>query len=413
MKIDTMRKLDYYLGPVLCFFLLFIRSIFRTTVSLNDAPITKDPKNILVIKFFGMGSILLASPAMRELKKKYKSAKITMFTLVSNFELCNVLDSIDSVICMDINDSLGFLKSFSRAILDIRKKNFEIIINLEFLANFSILVILLVTLFGKPKIKVGFSSPFGWRNSVHDINVCFDYSKHIMKVFIQTVSSLTGEVFEPSLGPEKVSLLKKRDREYIGKLLRENNGLVHCSFFICVNISAGELNLQRRWPKEYFIEVVNGLIQRSDVAIFLIGTKADVEYVSEFKKLLVPSSRIIDICGKTNLKELIGLFSESNLLITNDGGSLHFAAVTGLPTISFFGPETPHLYGPLNGKHHVFYEDLYCSPCLTIYNAKMHCCKNNICLKSIKPEKVLKVIEDSYLSACNDFCGNQIKKITR
>jgi ADP-heptose:LPS heptosyltransferase len=398
MEIDTLRKLDSSLGPVLCKFLLFLRSVSQTIIPQDTALITKEPENILVMKFFGMGSILLASPSLRELKKKYKSAKITVFTLLSNRELCDILDSIDDVICLDINGPLSFLKSFRRAIFDIRKRRFAIIINLEFLTNFSILVTLLVTFLKKPSIKVGFSSPYSWRNSVHDINVCFDHSKHIMKIFAKTVSSLTGEFFVPSLEPERALLLAKREAGYREKLVRENSDLAYCSFFVCVNINAGELSLQRRWPKEYFAQIINSLIKRPQIAIFLIGGRQDVEYVSQFKKLLAPSSRVIDVCGKTNLKELIGLFSESSLFIANDGGPLHFAVAIGLPTVSFFGPETPHLYGPLNGEeHHVFYEDLFCSPCLTIYNSKMYYCKNNLCLKSIKPEKVLKVIEDSYL----------------
>ncbi len=405
MKIDTIRKLDCYLGPVLCKFLLCVRLISRAVLLDNRAPLAKEPKHILVMKFFGMGSILLASPALRELKRRYRSAKITVFTLLPGRELCGMLDAIDDVICLDINSPLSFLKSFRRAIFEIRKRDFDIILNLEFLTNFSILVALLVTLFEKPKITVGFSSPYNWRNSAHDINVCFDHSKHITKIFAKMASSLTGEAFEPALEFERASLLEKGDRGYITKLIKGNNNLARCGFFACVNISASDLSLQRRWPREYFAEIVNWLAKRPETAVFLIGTGADIEYVSRFKKILAPSPRVIDICGKTNFKELIGLFSKSSLLITNDGGALHFAVAVGLPTISFFGPETPYLYGPLNEGHHVFYKDLYCSPCLTIYNSKMHRCKNNICLKSIRPESVLRLIEDNYLHEIRHISG--------
>lgn len=397
MKINVIRKLDYYLGPVFCNILLFLRFLFGPTVSQNHIRLIKEPKNILIIKFFGMGTILLASPALRELKKKYKSAKITIFTLPSNRELCKMLPSIDRVICLDIGRASDFLRSFARAIFDIRKRDFDVVIDLEFLTNFSALVTLLVTLFDRTKIIVGFSSPLKWRNSVHNINVSFDHSRHITKIFAKMVRGLTEQAFQASFELEKAALLKKMDTGYIKRLMRANNNLARCNFYICVNINAGELSLHRRWPKEYFAKIVNELIKRPNVAILLIGSGADVEYVSEFKSSLPQHLRIIDVCGKTNIKELIGLFSRCNLLITNDGGPLHLAEVAGLATISFFGPETPYLYAPLDKKHYVFYEDLYCSPCLNIYNSKMSSCKNNICLKSIKPEGVLKIIEDNYL----------------
>jgi len=41
------------------------------------------------------------------------------------------------------------------------------------------------------------------------------------------------------------------------------------------------------------------------------------------------------------------LFYRASLLITNDGGPVHFSALTPIPSIVFFGPETPVLYGSL------------------------------------------------------------------
>jgi ADP-heptose:LPS heptosyltransferase len=340
-----------------------------------------------------MGTILLVSPALRELKKKHKNAKVTMLTLSLNRELCEILSCIiDEVIYLEIQNPLAFFISFIRIISDNRKRNFDIVIDLEFLTNFSALVTLLVTLFDKPRLTVGFSSPSNWRNSIYNINVSFDHSRHITRIFVKMFCSLTGETFEPSFEPERKILLQKMDTGYTKKLLGQAIS-DKPAFLICVNINAGDLSLHRRWPKEYFAEVVKELIKHPSVTILLIGSKSDVGYVSEFKRSLPASPRILDVSGKTSIKELIGLFINSKLLITNDGGSLHLAEFIGLPTISFFGPETPFLYGPLDKQHYVFYEDLYCSPCLNIYNSKMSHCKKNTCLKNIKPERVLKVIK--------------------
>jgi len=393
-----MRWLDYRLGPYLCRFLLLFRVFSRLPAAGDEVQFLKSPKNILVIKFFGMGTILLASPALRQLKEKHKTAKITIFTLSVNRELCEMLPSIDRVICLDISSALSFIRTFIRSIFKIRKEKFDVIVNLEFLTNFSALVALLATLFKRPKIIMGFSSPSRWRNRVHNINVCFDHSRHITSIFAKMFCGPEHADFVPSFEAEKAAFLQNMDSEYMKKIVKANKELAGCNFFICVNINAGELSLHRRWPKEYFAKVINELIRMPSVAVFLIGTKKDVEYVSEFKKALVYSPKIIDVCSKTDIKELIGLLAGSNLLITNDGGPLHFADVLGLSAVSFFGPETPYLYGPLNKKGYVFYNDLYCSPCLNIYNSKVSRCRNNICLKDIKPEKVLKVIKDKYLS---------------
>ncbi len=86
----------------------------------------------------------------------------------------------------------------------------------------------------------------------------------------------------------------------------------------------------------------------------------------------------------------MALFHIASLLITNDGGPGQFAALTPVPVIVFFGPETPALYGPLNTGTTVMNVQLSCAPCLTAYNHRNSPCDgDNICLKSIRVEDVL------------------------
>lgn len=401
MNISRIRAMDKYLGPVICSFLLTIETVYKYFKRPDNILQHKDIKKILLIKFFGMGSILLASPAVRRLKDKYPDAKVTILTLYANKQICEILPSIDDALYLKIDGHWIFLSNFLRIIFDIRRRNFDVIVNLEFLTYFSALVTLLTVMFTKGKIAIGFNSPLRWRNKIHEINVSVDHSRHITKIFAKVVSSLGVEDFTPSFEPERKALLAAMNTEPMKDLIKSNVGLAGCDFFICINISAGVLCLLRRWPKEYFAKIANELIKKPNIGIILIGGKEDIAYVCEFKKLINASSRIVDICGKADIKGLVGIFAESDLLITNDSGPLHLADIVGLATISFFGPETPHLYGPFSKKDYVFYEDLYCSPCVNIYNSKMSYCENNICLRTIGPERVLKVIEDNYLSVKN------------
>jgi ADP-heptose:LPS heptosyltransferase len=91
-----------------------------------------------------------------------------------------------------------------------------------------------------------------------------------------------------------------------------------------------------------------------------------------------------------SVRELLTLFYRASLLVTNDGGPGHFASLTPIPSIVFFGPETPVLYGSLAKNAHCFYSSLPCSPCLTAYNHRTSPCDgDNQCLKRIPPEQVL------------------------
>ena len=98
---------------------------------------------------------------------------------------------------------------------------------------------------------------------------------------------------------------------------------------------------------------------------------------------------MLNVAGKFSLEELCGLLTKSELLITNDSGPLHIAEALAVPTISFFGPETPLLYGPTGDTHVVFYKGIYCSPCLNVHNQKKAPCNgNNVCMQLISPDDV-------------------------
>jgi len=110
-----------------------------------------------------------------------------------------------------------------------------------------------------------------------------------------------------------------------------------------------------------------------------------------------------NLCGQTTLKELMEFFLMGSMLITNDGGLAHFAILTPIQTIVFYGPETPEVFGPLSPRVHIFYSHWPCSPCLSAFNHRNSNCRENHCLKAIKPETIIdfiktKLIKDMELS---------------
>ena len=115
-----------------------------------------------------------------------------------------------------------------------------------------------------------------------------------------------------------------------------------------------------------------------------------------FYSALDPLTRgkVVNLAGQLTIRELIALLSVSQMVISNYSGPLHIAASLQIPTISFYGPETPLLYGPRGGKQVIFFAGIYCSPCLNVYNAKKAMCNgDNRCMQAIRPADVLLEIE--------------------
>jgi ADP-heptose:LPS heptosyltransferase len=101
------------------------------------------------------------------------------------------------------------------------------------------------------------------------------------------------------------------------------------------------------------------------------------------------SGRAISMAGRTSLRQLLVLYSLADLLVSNDSGPVHFAALTPVPVVALFGPETPVLYGPLSRRARAVHSGLACSPCVNILNHRMSPCTDNQCMKRIEVEQVL------------------------
>jgi ADP-heptose:LPS heptosyltransferase len=157
---------------------------------------------------------------------------------------------------------------------------------------------------------------------------------------------------------------------------------------VLVYPGAGVLPI-RGWPLEHYLAVCSSL-RDEGYAIGIIGLPSD-RAVAESLTQRLASPRCVNLAGYTvSVRHLLGLFRVADLLVTNDGGPGQFAALTPLPTIILFGPETPVLYGSHARNAHVLYRGLPCSPCLTAYNHRNSPCDgDNQCLKQIRPGEVL------------------------
>jgi ADP-heptose:LPS heptosyltransferase len=82
------------------------------------------------------------------------------------------------------------------------------------------------------------------------------------------------------------------------------------------------------------------------------------------------------------------LYSLSDLLVTNDSGPAHFAALTPIDVITLFGPETPRLFGASTTRSIPIWLGLACSPCVNAYNNRQSPCRNNICMQGISVDQV-------------------------
>ena len=126
----------------------------------------------------------------------------------------------------------------------------------------------------------------------------------------------------------------------------------------------------KRWPFMNFILVADEIQQRTDCIWLIFGGKSDAQTANAIWAAVGAikgnRSTMINLAGKTSLRELMALLKLCRVLLTNDTGPMHVAAALGTPVVVPFGSTSPELTGPgLPGdaRNHLIKSDVPCTPC--------------------------------------------------
>jgi ADP-heptose:LPS heptosyltransferase len=399
MKIEFQRKVDRILGTLLC----RIISCFYRKPTKVFTPVKAE--RILVILLSEMGSLVLAYPMFQRIKEEFASASLSVLLFEKNREILEILDVTDSDNILTINNEsmVRFIKDSVLIFRGMQKKKFDIAIDCELFARVSSIFALL----SGAKIRVGFH-PYT-QEGLHRGNfinrpVLYNPYHHMSQQFLTMIHAINSSAVPTSKYPVLYENLSPPPVEFgseeigrMGNRLCNDFREIRGKKLVLIYPSGGELPI-RAWPLPHYCQVAQQLIKEG-YAVAVIGLSSDKELAREILSCC-QHPYCVDLTGYTQtIRELMLIFHHASLLITNDGGPPQFAALTPIPTIIFFGPETPILYGPQDNKSVVFFNSLACSPCLTAYNHRNSPCDgDNLCLKSISPDRVmakaLEILED-------------------
>jgi heptosyltransferase II len=117
----------------------------------------------------------------------------------------------------------------------------------------------------------------------------------------------------------------------------------------------------KRWLPERFAEAAEKISAQSSVQWILFGTTRDATVGEQIAVTL--GDHCVNRLGQTTIDQLISELRECCLLLTNDTGTMHLAALLGVPVVAIFGSTEPRLTGPLGNGHIILRHHVECSPC--------------------------------------------------
>lgn len=369
------RRIDTLIGgPITAVLNLFARLL--GVLLRRDHSLRRAPRRILFIKLIGQGSVVHETNLIRAVREAYPEAELGFVCFPEVRPLVERIDDIDEVIVLDDRGYGPLAWSVLRFVVGSWRRRPDLVIDLEVYSKFSTILSTLTCARDRAGYYV-ISTRF--RRGLYTHLVYYNRQRHVQEAYRQLgralhVEARVGAPIAPRVDPD--------EHAAAARLLSEV-GLGERKLLV-VNVNAGELALERRWPAESFARVMALFAAREDVLVVMTGAPSEAAY-TESVRVLVPEparGRIANLAGRSSYGAFLALLARADVLLTNDTGPLHLAWALGTDTVSLWGPGLPDSYRPLTGNHRVLWAAPYCSPCIYFVD-ELPCAGDNLCMQQI------------------------------
>ncbi len=145
----------------------------------------------------------------------------------------------------------------------------------------------------------------------------------------------------------------------------------------------------KRWAVERFGEVSLRIGKEFGWKTFILGGEEE-KGLGEIIRTINP--QVVDLTGKTTLREAMAITSLASLAVTNDSGAMHIASVLGTPLVAIFGPTPLEKTRPRQGNFRILKKEISCSPCSFRVCPYEHECMLRISVDEVM-EKIREVVD--------------------
>lgn len=397
MKINTMRRIDTWLGVPLCVLL----TVFREFANLFGSRALPPVRKILFVKFAEQGATVLAWSAIRRAVEKVGKENVYFAVFENNRPILDVLDVIppQNVISIPAKGLSATLTGFCRAIMRVRRENIDTVLDFEFFARVSAVFCYLCG----ARRRVGlhtWTGVSGYRGDLMTHPIPWNSHIHCIDTYGILYDAIDADLSDLPALDLKVSPSQARDLprftprpDEVEDVRRLLCSLLKCDTLgpiVIINANASDLMPLRCWSPARYLELTKLLMDRfPDVSFVFTGGPDEIAPIEKMVSSL-GSPRCVSLAGRTDFRRLMTLYTLARVIVTNDSGPAHFASMTPISIVVLFGPETPLLFAPLSPNTSVAYAHQACSPCISVLTGRATKCTNNLCMKAITVDQVFR-----------------------
>jgi heptosyltransferase II len=339
-------------------------------------PLNK-PNHILIRMPNWLGDLVMATPVLEDIRKHWPEAKITA---ICQANVANLLK---------YNPHIDEIYSYQRPNQWIhRVQHLEII---DYLRHEQYDLGLLLT--------NSFSSAWWfWRGNVsHRIGYAAHMRSFLLNKAVRLPKNLESQhlvkTYKMLLEPMGIALSNTQPALYVSpeEQINARNHLkslgVDIDKQILIGINPGAAyGSAKCWLPDRFKALTHRLLQNPNYRVIFFGDQIGSPLVHQICHDM--PERVINLAGKTTLRELISLIQTCHVFLTNDSGPMHIAAALKTPLVALFGSTSDIKTGPSYGISKVIHKHVECSPCY-----KRKCPIDFRCMKRIEVEEVYNEIQ--------------------
>jgi heptosyltransferase-2 len=338
-----------------------------------------------------VGDAVMALPALRELRRIFADARITLVAspwVAGLFEGEGLADNL-----IQTSEGAGFAQragDFIRLAGRLRRERFDLAVLLQNAFGAALLARA-----GGAKTVAGY--PTDGRRLLLNLVLRFESnykSAHQVRYYL----NIAAELEQRLTGRSRVELETAQPRLHINDEQRERARLKLEEVGIrtvepwngarIVVLCPGATNSRaKRWPVERFAATADLLADRNGFQAIIVGTAGDVEVANEVATRMRSPAALL--AGRTNVADLKAVLACTSLVVSNDTGTAHVSAALGIPTVVVFGPTEHVSTRPLSDVATVVRHDVECSPCML-----RDCPIDHRCMTRVE-------VDDVYLAAQN------------
>ena len=306
--------------------------------------------NILVVTLSNFGDVILTTPVIMALVRKYPAARITV---VVGPRAKSVLQRSPDIHEIVIYDKKASFREKLKFIAELRKVKYHRVVDLR-----NTMIPFLVSCSKKTPLFRKFTK----------VNM---RDRHLEML-------ATVEPGFPYLSP--FHFFNPADEIFAMRTLNAA-GITEKKGWILV--APGAASERKRWPVQSFKEVIRALHERTGKKILLVGALNERPVADSILKEFPGIVRVL--CGDLVLPETAVLIAKASLVVANDSAIMHLGFELGTPTVGIFGPTDHEKYGHEGPKFRIAREEAQGCSCRSDQLPR----SERSCFHGLKPEKVI------------------------